>query len=105
MGRVTVRPEQATQAVATVGTTQKTDAEPPQAENTIVSDVNNSLPATEADHVMSNWDDEIWAEETANTALSQDAPEPVDRLESSKGWLASLALMSPSLLLRKKKKK
>ncbi|MCA9084615.1 MAG: pre-peptidase C-terminal domain-containing protein [Planctomycetaceae bacterium] len=52
-------------------------------------------PTTEADLVMVEWDSAIWQEESAIVRENESEP------QASGGWLASLAMLTPSLLRRR----
>lgn len=62
------------------------------------------VETAEADDVMSEWDDAIWAEESAVVATPEVVDASVDtQQKSAKSWLAGLAMLTPVLRRRRPK--
>lgn len=57
----------------------------------------------DADDLMSEWDDAIWAEESAPNEAAVELVEPAQEQTRSKGWLAGLAMLTPALRRRRSK--
>ena len=72
----------------------------------------SALPETDGaeldsgDNLMANWDNAIWAEESASVAQAEVSLE-AETVEppSAAGWLAGLAAFTPGLLRRRNRKK
>lgn len=59
--------------------------------------------AADADEVMAEWDDAIWAEESSSSEAVTELIEPAEKQVRSKGWLAGLAMLTPALRRRRPK--
>ena len=60
-----------------------------------------------ADSVMSNWDDEIWAEESAASVVADhgNSQNVEQQRTSATGWMAGIAATTPALFRRRSNKK
>ena len=78
----------------------------PQAVAAVVEEQLDAVGSDVADEVMSNWDDAIWAEESAVKApmskLDVASSNTDGNHKPSVGWLAGLAMLPPALRRRKK---
>ncbi|APZ94408.1 GEVED domain-containing protein [Fuerstiella marisgermanici] len=81
--------------------------EVPATEPSLVAETDEAAIAN-SDSVMSNWDDAIWAEESAAPTVGSPQVAEVTTetpSEGAKGWMAGLALLTPSLRRRRRQKK
>lgn len=69
-------------------------------EQAMVDNDTTDVDVETSDEVMTTWDAAIWAEESA--ALPDEDGTPAEQ-PLGKGWLASLALLTPSVFRRRRR--
>ena len=66
---------------------------------TIVESAESEIDQLIGDDLMAQWDEEIWAQESATIVAETTTPQK----SASAGWMAGLAAFAPSVLRRRRK--
>ena len=71
-----------------------------------VAQVSDSVALTSADDLMANWDDAIWAEESAAVLVADSVQSAGTKEEASAAsWMSGLAAITPALFRRRRSRK